>query len=170
VAHDGKATGEVVARAPWLTQGYLHNAGASEQLWAGGYLHTGDIGTIDEDGYLQITDRIKDVIKSGGEWISSVALEDLILRHPSVGEAAVISMPDAKWVERPMALIVAKRDFTGTLCAADIQIHIQNYVDQGVISHLAVPQRILLVEALERTSVGKLNKKAMREKYCGPGS
>ena len=170
VPHEGKATGEVVARAPWLTQGYLHNAGASEQLWAGGYLHTGDIGTIDEDGYLQITDRIKDVIKSGGEWISSVALEDLILRHPSVGEAAVISMPDAKWVERPMALIVAKRDFTGKLCAADIQIHIQNYVDQGVISHLAVPQRILLVEALERTSVGKLNKKAMREKYCGPGS
>ena len=169
VAHDGKATGEVVARAPWLTQGYLHNAGASEQLWAGGYLHTGDIGTIDRDGYLQITDRIKDVIKSGGEWISSVGLEDIILQHPGVGEAAVIGMPDAKWGERPMALIVIKRDFAGKLCTADIQTHIQNYANQGVISKLAIPQQILLVDTLERTSVGKLNKKAMREKYCGPG-
>jgi fatty-acyl-CoA synthase len=168
VERDGKATGEIVARAPWLTQGYLHSDAASEQLWKGGYLHTGDIGSIDENGYLQITDRIKDVIKSGGEWISSVAIEDIILQHPGVGEAAVIGMPDAKWGERPMALIVTKPDFAGKLCDADIETHIQNFVDEGVISHLAVPQRILLVDALERTSVGKLNKKAMREKYCSP--
>jgi fatty-acyl-CoA synthase len=167
VAHDGKATGEIVARTPWLTQGYLHNPDASEQLWAGGYLHTGDIGSIDANGYLHITDRIKDVIKSGGEWISSVAIEDVILQHPAVAEAAVIGMPDAKWGERPMALIVAKRDYAGKLCAADVDIHMQKFVDKGSISHLAVPQKILIVEALERTSVGKLNKKAMREKYCG---
>src|SRR6266566_2782195 len=167
---DGKATGEIVARAPWLTQGYLHNAGASEQLWAGGYLHTGDIGTIGEDGYLQITDRIKDVIKSGGEWISSVAIEDIILRHPGVSEAAVIGMPDAKWGERPMALIVVKRDFAGKRCAADIETHIRRYANEGVISRLAVPQQILLVDALDHTSVGKLNKRALREKYCAPKS
>jgi fatty-acyl-CoA synthase len=170
LGHDGTASGEIIARAPWLTQGYLHNAPASEQLWAGGYLHTGDIGTIGEDGYLQITDRIKDVIKSGGEWISSVGLEDIILQHPGVSEAAVIGMPDAKWAERPLALIVAKRDFSGKLCTADIQSHMQKFVDGGVISHLAVPQKMLFVDALERTSVGKLNKKAMREKYCGASS
>ncbi len=166
VAHDGKATGEVVARAPWLTQGYLQNPDASEQLWAGGYLHTGDIGKIDPDGYLQITDRIKDVIKSGGEWISSVALEDLILQHPCVAEAAVIGTPDPKWGERPMALVVLKQEFVATTCADDIRAHIAAYAERGVVSKLAVPEHILLVEALERTSVGKLNKKVMREKYC----
>ena len=167
---DGKATGEIVARAPWLTQGYLHNAGASEQLWAGGYLHTGDIGTIGGDGYLQVTDRTKDVIKSGGEWISSVAIEDIILQHPGVSEAAVIGMPDTKWGERPMALIVVKRDFAGKLCAADIETHIRRYANEGVISRLAVPQQILLVDVLDHTSVGKLNKRALREKYCAPKS
>ncbi len=134
------------------------------------YLHTGDIGTIGGDGYLQITDRIKDVIKSGGEWISSVAIEDIILRHPGVSEAAVIGMPDAKWGERPMALIVVKRDFAGKLCAADIETHIRRYANEGVISRLAVPQKILLVDALDHTSVGKLNKRALREKYCAPKS
>uniref|UniRef100_A0A914YA65 AMP-dependent synthetase/ligase domain-containing protein n=1 Tax=Panagrolaimus superbus TaxID=310955 RepID=A0A914YA65_9BILA len=88
VAHDGVATGEVVVRAPWLTQGYLHDPDASATLWAGGYLHTGDIGNIDADGYLRVTDRIKDVIKTGGEWISSLALEDIIALHPAVNEAA----------------------------------------------------------------------------------
>ena len=78
VPHNGRATGEVVVRAPWLTQGYVKDAEGSERLWRGGYLHTGDIGHIDPEGYLQITDRIKDVIKSGGEWISSLEIEDLI--------------------------------------------------------------------------------------------
>ena len=169
VDHDGKATGEVVVRTPWLTQGYLHNTTASEQLWAGGYLHIGDIGTISGDGYLQVTDRIKDVIKSGGEWISSVAIEDLILRHPAVNEAAVIGMPDAKWGERPLALIVTKHEFAGKLCADDIKGHIRDYANKGAISKLAIPEHIQFVDALERTSVGKLNKKAMREKYCYPG-
>jgi fatty-acyl-CoA synthase len=166
VAHDGKATGEVIARAPWLTQGYLGNPDASEQLWAGGYLHTGDIGKIDPEGYLQIADRIKDVIKSGGEWISSVAVEDLILQHTYVAEAAVIGAPDPKWGERPMAVVVLKREYASTNCADDIRGHLSRCAERGVISKLAVPERILLVEALERTSVGKLNKKAMREKYC----
>jgi fatty-acyl-CoA synthase len=94
--HDGQSAGEIVVRAPWLTQGYLFDAPNSEKLWHGGWLHTGDIGVIDADGYLRITDRMKDVIKTGGEWISSLALEDLILRHPSVAEVAVIAVPDPK--------------------------------------------------------------------------
>ena len=77
--HDGVHRGEIVARAPWLTQGYLHDPANSEKLWDGGYLHTGDIGSIDADGYLQITDRLKDVIKSGGEWVSSIEIEDFML-------------------------------------------------------------------------------------------
>ncbi|MDG4583414.1 MAG: fatty acid--CoA ligase, partial [Candidatus Competibacter sp.] len=106
--HDGKTAGEVVARSPWLTQGYLKDPQSSEQLWRGGYLHTGDIGAIDEEGYLKITDRLKDVIKTGGEWISSLELEDLILKHPAVAEAAVIGVPDPTWGERPLALVVPR--------------------------------------------------------------
>ena len=111
--HDGKTSGELVARAPWLTQGYLKDLKSSEKLWEGGWLHTGDLATIDADGYVKITDRHKDVIKSGGEWISSLQLEDLILRHPGVAEAAVIGVPDPKWIERPLALLVTKGYQTG---------------------------------------------------------
>src|SRR5450830_446865 len=95
--HDGKSTGEVVVRAPWLTQGYLHNPEASKDLWEGGWLHTQDIGNIDPRGYLQVTDRIKDVIKTGGEWVSSLEIEEIIARHPAVAETAVIGIKDAKW-------------------------------------------------------------------------
>ncbi len=97
VPHDGTTSGEVVVRAPWLTQGYLNDPTNSEELWRGSYLHTRDIGTIDPEGYLLITDRIKDVIKSGGEWISSLTIEDIISQYPGVSEVAVIALPDAKW-------------------------------------------------------------------------
>ena len=106
--HDGVSQGEMVVRAPWLTQGYLKDPANSEKLWAGGWLHTGDIAVIDEEGYLKITDRLKDVIKTGGEWVSSLDLEDLILKHPGVVEAAVIGVPDPKWTERPLAVVVVK--------------------------------------------------------------
>lgn len=108
VPHDGKSQGEVVARAPWLTQGYLHDKDNSENLWHGGWLHTGDIATMSADGWLKIADRIKDVIKTGGEWVSSIDLEGLVLQHPGVAECAVIGVPDDKWGERPLALVVKK--------------------------------------------------------------
>ncbi|MFW6052695.1 MAG: fatty acid--CoA ligase, partial [Desulfosalsimonas sp.] len=111
--HDGKTTGEVVVRSPWLTKGYIKDEEKSEQLWENTWLHTGDIGFIDTEGYLQITDRLKDVIKSGGEWISSLELEDIASRHPAVNEAAVIGVPDEKWGETPMALVVLKEDYKG---------------------------------------------------------
>jgi len=166
VPRDGSATGEVVVRAPWLTQGYLKNPDASAQLWAGGYLHTNDIGRIDAEGYLAITDRIKDVIKSGGEWVSSIELEDIIAQHPAVSEVAVIAVRDARWGERPFALIVAKPGRAGDLGADAIKRHVAAYAERGVISKYAVPERVLVVEALKRTSVGKLDKKAMREMYA----
>jgi fatty-acyl-CoA synthase len=164
VPHDGEATGEVVVRAPWLTQGYLNDPEHSEKLWRDGYLHTGDIGTIDPEGYLLITDRMKDVIKSGGEWISSLAIEDIISQHPAVSEVAVIAIPDEKWRERPLALVVLKEERVSTVTEQQLQVHVQAWVEQGAISKWAVPD-IRLVDKLEKTSVGKLDKKVLRQKY-----
>ena len=165
VDHDGKATGEIVVRTPWLTQGYLHNPAASEDLWAGGYLHTGDIGAIDPRGMLTVTDRLKDVIKTGGEWVSSLELENIVSQHPAVNEVAVVGVKDDKWGERPLAMVVLKAGQTAT--ADDIKAHVQRFADEGHISKFAVPDRVLFVDSLARTSVGKLNKKAMREQLAG---
>lgn len=163
--HDGEATGEVVVRAPWLTQGYVGQPAASEALWAGGYLHTNDVGAIDSEGYLRITDRIKDVIKTGGEWVSSLQLEDLISRHPAVHECAVIGVPDSQWGERPLALVTPKPG--QTLDIDGLRAHLSGFVQSGLISRYAVPDRVLLVEAIDKTSVGKIDKKRLREKYHG---
>jgi acyl-CoA synthetase (AMP-forming)/AMP-acid ligase II len=96
VPHDGEAVGEIIARAPWLTTGYLNNPEASEVLWGGGYLHTGDVASIDADGYIRIADRLKDIVKSGGEWVSSIQLENIIMEKTGVQRAAVIAMKDVK--------------------------------------------------------------------------
>jgi fatty-acyl-CoA synthase len=161
VAHDGLSVGEIVVRAPWLTQGYLGNPDASEALWLGGWLHTGDIGTLDARGMLTVTDRLKDVIKTGGEWISSLALEDVISRHPAVSEVAVVAMPDERWGERPLVMVVLKAGQTAD--ARQIQAQVQAEVDAGRLSRYAVPEHVRFVDSLPRTSVGKLNKRAMRE-------
>lgn len=164
VAPDGASTGEVVVRSPWLTQGYLGNPKASDDLWQGGYLHTQDIGYL-EKGYLKVTDRVKDVIKTGGEWVSSVQLEDLLSRHPAVLEAAAFAVKDEKWGERPRALVVLRPD-AGDADEDALKQHLKSYADSGAISRYAVPDRILIVDAIEKTSVGKLNKKLLREKYA----
>ncbi len=162
--HDGITPGEIVVRAPWLTQGYLKDPRNSEVLWHGGYLHTGDIGVIDAEGYLKITDRLKDVIKTGGEWISSLELEDLILKHPAVAETAVVGIPDPKWGERPLALVMLRPDHEVNETA--IRTWLQDFAERGVISKWGIPNRVLFVESIPKTSVGKLNKKAMREQYA----
>ena len=164
VPRDGSTAGEVVARAPWLTQGYLHDPDASAALWEGGYLHTGDIGFLDAEGYLHITDRIKDVIKTGGEWVSSLELEDILHQHPAVAEVAVIGVKDAKWGERPLALIVRRPG--QDVDVATLQAHVMGFAERGIVSKYAVPERILFVETLDKTSVGKLDKKAMRAKFA----
>jgi fatty-acyl-CoA synthase len=162
VPHDGATPGEIVARAPWLTQGYLDDPQRSADLWRGGWLHTGDVGTIDEQGYLRITDRIKDVVKSGGEWVSSLDIEDLILRMPQVSEAAVVGMPDEKWGERPVALVVRKAGGEACLTEDDVRSHVSGFAEKGVISRYAVPQRVHFVDAIPKTSVGKIDKKVIR--------
>lgn len=162
--HDGKSQGELVVRAPYLTQGYLKDPDNSEKLWLGGWLHTGDIAIIGEDGYVKITDRLKDVIKSGGEWVSSTDLENLVLRHPAVIEAAVIGIPDAKWGERPLAVVVAKSG--QDVSEADITALLIDFATKGVISKYTVPEQVVFVRELPKTSVGKLDKKLLRERYA----
>lgn len=166
VPHDGKSQGELVVRAPWLTQGYLKDRQSSETLWHGGWLHTGDIGVIDEDGYLKITDRIKDVIKSGGEWISSLEIEDLLLKHAKVSEAAVIGVPDPKWGERPLALVVLQPGQSADGTEKELKQHLKCFADKGIISPYAVPDHVEFVSSLPKTSVGKLNKKFVRQQYA----
>lgn len=163
VPRDGRTQGEVVFRSPWLTQGYFNDPQKSEELWRGGFLHSGDLGTVDADGCVQIRDRVKDVIKTGGEWISSLTLENLISQDPAVAEVAVIGVPDDKWGERPLALVVprpgAKPD------PAAIRARLLAAAERGEISKYGVPDRVELVEQLAKTSVGKLDKKLLRERY-----
>ncbi len=163
VPHDGATVGEMVVRAPWLTQGYLHNPEASETLWAGGYLHTGDLATMTASGRIRLRDRIKDVVKTGGEWVSSVLLEDLISQAPHVSQVAIIGVEDAKWGERPLAVVVP--DAGAAVLPADLQRHLRRFVDEGVISKYAVPEQFVFAASLPKTSVGKVDKKQLRLAY-----
>jgi fatty-acyl-CoA synthase len=162
---DGKTTGEIVVRAPWLTQGYLKDHKASEKLWAGGWLHTGDVAWRDERGYLKITDRIKDVVKVGGEWISSLEVEDALLAHAGVAEAAVIAMADAKWGERPLALVVPKPDAAAKVTEKELQHHLADCAHRGVLNKQVLVAAVKFVDAIDKTSVGKVNKVALRQKH-----
>ena len=162
VAHDGKATGEVVVRAPWLTQGYVGAPDASEDLWAGGYLHTADIGNINPAGYLKVTDRIKDVIKTGGEWTSSLQLEDIIAKHEAVNEVAVIGVPDDKWGERPLALVLLKEEFVGKVTEHALRNYAAHAIEATGVSRYGVLLQVSFVKTLVKTSVGKMNKRLMR--------
>ena len=163
--HDGATTGEVVVRSPWLTQSYLGDAQRSRELWRGGWLHTGDIGHIDPRGYLQITDRLKDMIKTGGEWISSLLLEDVVSRVAGVAECAAIGVPDLQWGERPLLLVRAAEG--ATLTPDVVRAALRAEVDAGRLSRWAIPEQVLLVDAIAKTSVGKLDKKALRARYGG---
>ncbi|RCW70912.1 fatty-acyl-CoA synthase [Marinobacter nauticus] len=162
VPHDGEAKGEVVARAPWLTQSYFKQPDKGEELWEGGWLHTGDVASMEPDNTLTIKDRIKDVIKTGGEWLSSLDLENMISQHPAVAGAAVVGVPDEKWGERPYALITLKPG--ESISEQDIKQHLQQFVDSGDINKWAIPEQMRFVEDIPKTSVGKINKKLIRDK------
>ena len=158
---DGKSTGELVIRAPWLTQSYFKNSDAGDELWQGGWMHTQDIASISSSGTLSITDRLKDVIKSGGEWISSLEVETIFSFHPSVADVAVIGVPDERWGERPLALVVLKPDYVDTK-AADILALGHQAVEKGYLPKYGVPSEIKFLLEMPKTSVGKLDKKRMR--------
>ncbi|KQS61236.1 long-chain fatty acid--CoA ligase [Rhizobium sp. Leaf371] len=155
---DGR--GELLARAPWLTQGYGTQA-ASDDLWAGGWLHTQDIAEIDADGGVRIVDRLKDVIKTGGEWVSSIEIENILTTHPAVTEAAVIGTPSATWGERPLAFVIAAQ-VVPPPTENQLKAFLAEQVAAGRISRYAMPDSIHFLAALPRTSVGKIDKKALR--------
>ncbi|GAB7542339.1 fatty acid--CoA ligase [Cupriavidus sp. CuC1] len=161
VPRDGKTQGEIVLRSPYLTLSYLGQPDASEALWAGGYLHTQDVAVMRPDGYVQVVDRLKDVIKTGGEWVSSIEVENLICEMPGVRECAVIGVPDDKWGERPMAAVCVD---DSALTVEQIRRHLERHVETRRISRYAVPdpQRIVFVSEIPKTSVGKIDKKQLR--------
>jgi fatty-acyl-CoA synthase len=161
VPHDGESKGEVVARAPWLTQSYFKQPDKGEELWQNGWLHTGDVASMEPDNTLTIKDRIKDVIKTGGEWLSSLDLENMISQHPAVAGAAVVGVPDEKWGERPYALITLKPGENAS--AQDIQNHLLQFVESGDINKWAIPEQVRFVDDIPKTSVGKINKKLIRD-------
>lgn len=159
---DGKTVGEIVVRAPWLTQTYYKEQERSEELWQGGYMHTGDMAYVEPNGTVVIVDRKKDVIKSGGEWISSLALESYISSCPGVRESAVIGVADARWDERPLAFVVPEEG--ARVGPVELKEYLQRFVDKGELSKWAVPQEFRILKEIPKTSVGKIDKKLIRKK------
>jgi len=165
VAKDGETVGEIVLRAPWLTSGYHKDPEKSKELWRGGWMHSGDMATIDEEESVLIMDRAKDVIKSGGEWISSLTLENLINMHPKVQEVAVVAAQSEKWGERPVVLVVPKDEYTGKISEEELKEHMTQYVEDGKILKWWIPEKFIFVDEIPRTSVGKFDKKALRSSF-----
>jgi fatty-acyl-CoA synthase len=161
VAHDGESLGEIVVRAPWLTQGYLKEPEKGAELWLNGWMHTGDMASIDPMGGVEIKDRIKDVIKTGGEWISSLELESLISEHAAVMSVAVVGIVDEQWGERPMAMVVCEPG--QYLDKQILEAHLLTFVECGRINKWAIPKQFKFVAEIPKTSVGKINKKLIRE-------
>jgi fatty-acyl-CoA synthase len=163
---DGTSTGEIVVRSPWLTRGYHKDKEKSDELWRGGWLHTGDVAYMDSEGYIQITDRLKDVIKTGGEWISSLDLENAVSTHEAVLEAAAIGIPDPKWGERPMLLVVLKPDYRDkNITEETLKQFMKDCAANGKIPKYAIPDRYIFTEEIPKTSVGKIDKKLIRGIY-----
>ncbi|WTW96061.1 long-chain fatty acid--CoA ligase [Streptomycetaceae bacterium NBC_01309] len=160
--HDGKSVGELEVRGPWIAGGYISGETGSDSVegdrFHDGWLRTGDVGTLSENGYLTLTDRSKDVIKSGGEWISSVDLENHLMAHPDVAEAAVVGVPDDKWGERPLATVVLRP-------GAETGLEELKEFMAGRVARWQVPERWSLVESVPKTSVGKFDKKVIRRQY-----
>jgi fatty-acyl-CoA synthase len=155
---DGEATGELQITGPWIAAGYYRDQRSSASFTDDGWLRTGDVASISAHGYVRLRDRTKDVIKSGGEWVSSVELENEIMAHPDVAEAAVIGVPDERWGERPLACVVARDG--AALTAADVRA----FLDGRVVKWW-IPERVELIDEIPKTSVGKFSKKDLRARF-----
>jgi len=156
---DGKTRGELQACGPWIASGYYNDDRSAESFTKDGWLRTGDVAVISPDGYVRIVDRTKDVVKSGGEWISSVELENEIMAHPAVAEAAVIGLPHQKWGERPFAAVVVRPD--ATLSKDEIIKFLQ-----GRVASWWLPDDIVFIDEVPKTSVGKFSKKDLRDRFA----
>jgi len=158
VPWDGKTMGELHVRGPWIAASYYNPSEPITNWTDDGWFRTGDIVTIDSEGYVKITDRSKDLIKSGGEWISSLDLENALMGHPSIAEAAVISIPHEKWQERPLAVVVLKKDMSAT------RDELLQFIAPK-FAHFWIPDDVVFVETLPKTSTGKFLKSALREQF-----
>jgi fatty-acyl-CoA synthase len=156
---DGASMGEIQVRGPFITGSYHHVPVSPDKFTDDGWLRTGDVATMDALGFVRITDRTKDLIKSGGEWISSVDLENKIMGHPDVAEAAVIALPHAKWMERPFAVAVRKE---GTTVTGD---DVLKYLSDQGISRMGLPDEVVFIDELPKTSVGKFSKRDLRKQF-----
>lgn len=163
VPSDDKTPGEIVVRSPYLTQGYLKDHVHSEKLWEGGWLHTNDVACVNQNGSIRITDRTKDVIKVGGEWLSSLEIEDVIAKHEGVAEVAVIGYFDANWGEVPLAIIVSKDGIQFE--DREINQIVKASVDNGVLPREAITLKVQRADLIDKTSVGKINKVALRARF-----
>ncbi len=161
VPWDGQTMGELVVRGPWVAASYYNDERSAASFTSDGWFRTGDVVTMQPNGYIEIADRTKDLIKSGGEWISSVALENALMAHPKVLEAAVIAIPDERWSERPLACVVARPDFRGSLTESELNEHLAKD-----FAKWSLPERYLFLDELPKTSVGKFDKRAMRQQYA----
>ncbi len=159
VPWDNQSYGELQVRGPWIARAYYSDT-ESAAKFADGWLRTGDVAVVDEDGMLQLVDRTKDLVKSGGEWISSVELEGLIMGHPKVLEACVIGIPHPKWSERPIACVVPKPDFVGQVTKEEILTYLT-----PLIARWWLPDDVIFIEAIPKTSVGKFDKKVLRARF-----
>jgi fatty-acyl-CoA synthase len=159
---DGETTGELQVRGPWVAASYYQMPEAADRWTADGWFRTGDVATIDREGYVRIADRTKDVIKSGGEWISSVALENTLMAHPGVKEAVVIGVPHPKWSERPLAVVVKKDE--GRTAEDELRRELRDLLAQK-FAKWQLPDAIVFVEEIPRTSVGKFQKARLREQF-----
>ncbi|MBV9661757.1 MAG: AMP-binding protein, partial [Acidimicrobiales bacterium] len=153
-----ETSGEVQVRGPWIARRYYNDERGDVQFTADGWLRTGDVGVVSPDGYVRLVDRTKDLIKSGGEWISSVDLENTIMGHPAVAEAAVIAVASERWMERPMACVVLKPGMS--LGAGDLRDWLAPQVARWWL-----PELIEFIEEVPKTSVGKFSKKELRERF-----
>jgi fatty-acyl-CoA synthase len=160
VKWDGKEWGEILFRGPWVAKEYYKDPERSKAAFEGGWLHSGDVGTMDEEGYVRLVDRTKDLVKSGGEWISSVDLEDTIMAHPKVLEAAVIGIPHPKWQERPLACVVP---LPGETVTAD---ELKEFLQDKVKVSWWIPDEFVFMDGIPKTSVGKFNKIDLRKMYA----
>jgi fatty-acyl-CoA synthase len=157
---DGATMGEVRVRGPWVAKSYYRLEPSSEQFTDDGWFRTGDVATVDGDSFMQITDRTKDLVKSGGEWISSVALESALVAHPRILEAAVIAIPDEQWGERPMGVVVAAKD-TDPLSADELRDYLAPQ-----FAKFWLPEKFVFIDEIPKTSVGKYDKKVLRKRFA----
>ena len=155
---DGRAVGEIEARGNWIASAYYRDRACDR--FHDGWLRTGDVASIDPDGYIRICDRSKDLIKSGGEWISSVALECMLMAHPDVAEAAVIAVPHPRWCERPLACVVPRPEARERLTREALIEHLRPRVARWWL-----PDDVVFIDQIPKTSVGKFDKKALRERF-----